>query len=89
MPEIRRRSFLTAAAGAFVAPWNLIVMNAAPKIPRRRLGRTGLQVSILGLGGGSQFLAACKTDEEAVELLTTALDGGITYFDSAWDYGAG
>jgi aryl-alcohol dehydrogenase-like predicted oxidoreductase len=83
-----RRQFLGATAGLAALP---IAEAAAqePKIPRRALGKTGMQVSILGLGGGSQFLSACRTDDEAVELVNAAIDGGINYLDSAASYGNG
>ena len=45
-----------------------------------------MEVSILGLGGGSQFLSAVKTEDDAVELLHTAIDGGINYLDCAAGY---
>lgn len=87
MPEFSRREFLAAGAGAAALP--LVSRPDKPKIPRRKLGKTGLEVSILGLGGGSQFLNACKNDDEAIALVTAAIDGGINYLDSAWGYGDG
>ncbi|HTE19181.1 MAG TPA: aldo/keto reductase [Armatimonadota bacterium] len=87
MASWTRRKFLGATAGLAALP--VAEGAAAPKIARRPLGKTGMHVSILGLGGGSQFLAACKTDDEAVALLNTAIDGGINYLDSAWSYGDG
>lgn len=87
MANWTRRKFLGATAGLAALP--LSEAGAAPKISRRPLGKTGMEVSILGLGGGSQFLNACKTDEQAVELLNTAIDGGINYLDCAWSYGNG
>jgi uncharacterized protein len=88
MSSLNRRKFLTATAGAAALP---LAAEAAPKpkIARRPLGKTGMQVSILGLGGGSQFLSACRTDEEAAELVNAAIDGGINYLDSAASYGDG
>ena len=87
MPDLSRRQFLTATAALAALP--VAAESPKHKIPRRPLGKTGMEVSILGLGGGSQFLNACKTDEEAVELVNTAIDGGINYLDSAWSYGNG
>ena len=54
----------------------------------RALGRTGVQVSALGLGGfhlGSPQLSSA----ESVRLLRTALDGGLTFMDNSWDYREG
>jgi uncharacterized protein len=56
-------------------------------IPKRAFGRTGEQVSILGLGGFHLGLPA--TDAEAVRLVHAAADGGITFLDNAWDYNDG
>lgn len=54
-------------------------------MPTRMLGKTGARVSILAFGGGSRFL---KYDEDqAIQALTHALDQGITYIDTADDYG--
>jgi len=82
-----RRRFLAATAGAAALPLAGAAAQNAPMIARRPLGKTGVEVSILGVGGGSQFLSATRTDEAAVEMLKTAFAGGITYFDNASGYG--
>jgi aryl-alcohol dehydrogenase-like predicted oxidoreductase len=52
----------------------------------RPLGKTGLEVSALGLGAGS--IGDPDLPEEAVEeLLQTALDVGVTLIDTARSYG--
>jgi predicted aldo/keto reductase-like oxidoreductase len=56
------------------------------KIPRRTLGKTGLEVSILAFGGGSQFLQ--NNDGEWEQLLETAVEGGINFFETAPTYNA-
>jgi aryl-alcohol dehydrogenase-like predicted oxidoreductase len=61
---------------------------AKPLIPRRPLGKTGMEVSVLGLGCGSQFLLV-GSDEATTQLVHAAMDGGVNYFDSAWEYGNG
>ena len=53
-------------------------------IPTRPLGKTGVQVSMLGLGGHHQ--ARPKEESESVRLVHTAVDNGITFMDNAWDY---
>jgi predicted aldo/keto reductase-like oxidoreductase len=55
-----------------------------PAIPRRPLGKTGVQVSAIGLGGFS--LAHAPTDGEAIEIVHEALDAGINLFETAWEY---
>jgi len=54
-------------------------------IPRRPLGRTGLDVTVLGLGGESLIKIKDK-EAEAVELIRAAYDMGINYFDTATQY---
>ncbi len=53
----------------------------------RPLGKTGVNVTMLGLG---TWLGAMQngTPEEALAVATRALDLGITYFDTAPSYGA-
>ena len=54
------------------------------KIPRRVLGKTGLETSILAFGGGSQFLQ--NNDGEWEMLLEAAVEGGINFFETAPTY---
>jgi len=54
-------------------------------IPRRRLGRTGEEVTILGLGGEG-LLRSWGEEKKAVELIQAALDLGINYMESARAY---
>jgi uncharacterized protein len=53
-------------------------------IPQRPLGRTGVEVSALGLGG--HHLGDLKTVEEAIGLVHEAIDSGITFYDNCWEY---
>jgi uncharacterized protein len=57
---------------------------AGPQIAKRELGKTGAQVSILGVGG--YHLGSTKDQQEANELVVRSLDAGINFFDNAWDY---
>src|SRR5205823_14813631 len=59
-------------------------MAQADAIPRRPLGRTGAQVSALGLGG--HHLGDLKTVEEAIRLVHEAVNAGITFYDNCWEY---
>jgi aryl-alcohol dehydrogenase-like predicted oxidoreductase len=82
---LSRRQFLqVAAAGSLAAP----ALGAAPKLPTRMLGKTGLEVSIVGFGSGSRFLMYAEEDQ-ALAALSGALDQGITYIDTAHSYGNG
>ena len=58
----------------------------ASGLPTRRLGRTGEQVSILGLGGAHAGRIGQKDRQQAIRLMHTAIDGGVNFFDNAWDY---
>jgi aryl-alcohol dehydrogenase-like predicted oxidoreductase len=54
------------------------------EVPKRPLGRTGLQVSAMGIGG--YHLGSASSDEEAIRIVNEALDAGINFFDNAWEY---
>jgi aryl-alcohol dehydrogenase-like predicted oxidoreductase len=54
-------------------------------IPKRRLGKTGVDVTILGLGGEG-VLRTYGRDADAYNLINRAIDLGINYFDSAKAY---
>ena len=56
----------------------------------RAFGRTGLQTSIVGLGGGGASrlgLATGSTDDEVVALIGRAIDLGVNFIDTADNYG--
>lgn len=57
-----------------------------PTLPRRRLGRTGLEVTCLGLGGAG-LGSGDVTDDEAIAAVHRAIDLGINYLDTAPLYG--
>ncbi len=89
-----RREFLqksTLAAAALSAGAIAVKTMAGEKpgenkkgIPKRSFGKTGEKVSILGYGGGSQFLR--MPDGEWEPHMQYALDSGIIYFDTASAY---
>src|SRR5437016_12667845 len=54
------------------------------EIPKRPLGRTGAEVSILGVGG--HHIGELETYSEAARLIHEAVDTGITFFDNCWEY---
>ena len=54
------------------------------QVPHRALGRTGLQTSILGVGG--YHLGPAKDQDEVDHIVGQALDAGINFFDNAWEY---
>lgn len=93
MDEITRREFLeksgkvVGVVAAMPAILPTTADGAAGTMPRRALGKTGVNVSILAMGCGSRFLA--YPVEQATAVLEKALALGITYFDTAADYGKG
>src|SRR5277367_2896001 len=98
-PEIERRCFIQgglAFAGGVLANSVLrgqvisaalppqMTNSGADQIPRRPLGKTGEQVSIIGLGG--YHLGTVQSSDLAVRLVQEAVDAGVTFFDNAWEY---
>src|SRR5215216_6338073 len=58
------------------------------QMPMRTLGRTGVQVSLIGLGGW--HLGFKRIDEQlSVRIIRTAIDNGINFMDNCWDYNEG
>src|SRR2546429_1851779 len=57
-------------------------------VPRRVLGRTGENVSSIGLGGW--HLGLEHVDEKlSLRIVRTAIDEGINFMDNSWDYNGG
>jgi aryl-alcohol dehydrogenase-like predicted oxidoreductase len=54
------------------------------EIPHRVFGRTGETVSAIGLGG--YHLGLIGSEREAVSIVHRAIDAGITFMDTAWEY---
>jgi predicted aldo/keto reductase-like oxidoreductase len=86
-----RREFIQkTAAGAAVITVTGIAGSCSVKtgkegeMPTRVLGKTGLDISILSFGGGSQFLK--NKDGEWEKLMHKALKAGVNFFDTAPSY---
>jgi len=96
--QINRRNFLktmgAAGLGSVFASADSITAQSptnatakaqkpkTPRMPRRKLGKTGVEVSCLSLGGDLSFI-----DKQIV--LRKALQSGVTYWDTAHNYGGG
>jgi aryl-alcohol dehydrogenase-like predicted oxidoreductase len=78
-----RRHFLQSAALAAAAS-NVMAQISQVSIPKRPLGHSGMNVSILGVGGF--HVGSADTLEEATGIVQQALDAGINFFDNAWEY---
>jgi aryl-alcohol dehydrogenase-like predicted oxidoreductase len=64
-----------------------IKLPAGATMPMRTLGRTGVEVSLLGIGGF--HLGIPRDDKEAVRIVHAAMDHGVTFLDNCWDYNDG
>ena len=82
-----RRSFVARAMSAAALAEQVIAQTSsasATGMPTRVLGRTGVRVSIVGIGGW--HIGSVTDKSEAVRIMHTAIDEGINFFDNAWDY---
>ncbi|MCF7803124.1 MAG: aldo/keto reductase [Candidatus Marinimicrobia bacterium] len=84
---LSRREFikLTAASAAWAVAGMPILAESRNGMPYRKLGKTGLEVSLLTVGGYSIGIDRL-TDKESIEMMRTAIDEGINFFDNAWHY---
>ena len=95
-PDVSRRGFLKGVAIAGVSA--VIPVDKLPtavqtkdepalgnfQAPKRPLGRTGLQCSILGMGGF--HLATVADQTEINNMVAKATDHGVNIFDNSWEY---
>jgi aryl-alcohol dehydrogenase-like predicted oxidoreductase len=90
-----RRNFIRKIAGFTTAilspiPWVSgchVTTNSdrlGDILPTRLLGKTGKEVTMLGLGG---YHIGWTTERDAQETIEAALEGGIRFFDNAESYG--
>jgi len=65
-------------------------MNSGSPLPRRRLGRTRVEVTTLGFGGATiGGIGGRVSEAQAAATLEAAWDAGLRYFDTAPWYGRG
>jgi aryl-alcohol dehydrogenase-like predicted oxidoreductase len=88
---VTRREFLHVAIAMTLAPAGGCGdgggSSAPAGLPRRRLGRTGAEVSLVGLGGWHMGIQA--NEQESIAIVRAAVDGGIDFLDNCWDYNDG
>src|SRR4051812_31068670 len=92
--DLSRRRFMQAAAIIGATPFmgkrssamaeNMTAEKIEGTVPNKALGKTGVEVSALGLGG--YHLGSANTDQVANEIVASAVDHGINFFDNAWEY---
>jgi uncharacterized protein len=84
-PFLSRREFVRAGAlGAAALLGNTLPVwgdGPSARLPQRVLGKTGVQVPILGLG--TVAIGNLTKEKEAMALLHKAIDLGVTYIDTA------
>lgn len=86
---MKRRDFVKSTTAA-LAGLSLVGLPSFVKngVPYRKLGKTGLDVSLIGVGGyhiGDRF----TSDETSLKVIREALDSGINFLDNAWHYNDG
>lgn len=74
---ISRRNWMAGVAAIMQSP-------SGAGIPTRPLGKTGVRVSMLGLGG--HHAARPKEESESFRIIHRAVDEGVTFMDNAWEY---
>lgn len=85
--KISRRQFVEATAwGCAATLLSGPSLAETKKMPMRAFGKTGEKVPILAFGAGSRYLMYQNADE-AIAALNHAIELGITYIDTASDYG--
>jgi hypothetical protein len=57
------------------------------EMPTRLLGKTGVTVSRVGLGGA--HIGKQSDEQESIRIVRSAIDRGLTFMDNAWDYNEG
>jgi len=91
MSDPKRRDFfkVSLASLATAAGGRSVLAEQRPSeagIPTRPLGRAGERVSIIGLGG---YDIGVPEEKLGIAIVHEAIDEGVTFFDSAWDYHQG
>ena len=92
MKRMNRRTFLktastgTVGAGLAFSGWGLPGAPVSGALPRRPLGKTGLQVTILGLGCVAIGYGRHSLEEGAA-VVEACINEGINYVDCASTYG--
>ncbi len=81
---MQRRSFVGRIVGALAGGSSLATASLKPgDIPKRKFGKTGVEVTVIGMAGGR--LAMISRDE-ARQVVRRAWELGINFFDNARSY---
>jgi len=87
---MERREFIatTAAAMAALSAKGLTETSTSNGMPYRILGKTGVKVSLIGIGGyhiGDKY----TSDATSLAVIRGAIDRGVNFMDNAWHYNDG
>jgi aryl-alcohol dehydrogenase-like predicted oxidoreductase len=82
----QRREFFGTLLGAAAAQV-LAGQTRSGDMIYRTLGKTGERVSAIGLGGS--HIGRPKEEQEAIRIMRSAIDRGMTFMDNCWDYANG
>jgi aryl-alcohol dehydrogenase-like predicted oxidoreductase len=85
--SIPRRVFSVATGAAILSGFTPAAFGAVTPIPRRPFGRHGIDVPVVGLGGGGRFFELVPDDESGGELVRQVIDHGIEFIETAANYG--
>jgi len=86
---MKRRTFVRKSLQSGLVISAIPILNycgdtSSTLLPKRKLGRTGEELSIIGFGG---ILVMNETTEESARRVSLAIDMGCNYFDVAPSYG--
>lgn len=99
-PPVNRRDFLvqTTAATAALSATTATARAAARSLPKNAtdrvtLGKSGVQVSLIGMGTGSVGVGQASNQtrlgvKQFTRIVRHAIDSGVTFFDVADQYGS-
>src|SRR3984893_13391620 len=88
--NIKRREFIGGLAAIWVAAKvpGARGQSSNGEMPYRTLGKTGVKVSAIGLGGFHLGLSHLE-EPDAIKIFHAAVDRGINFSDNSWDYNQG
>jgi predicted aldo/keto reductase-like oxidoreductase len=83
-----RKALADSALSGAAAEVPAALVRSVEGIGRRRFGRADAEVSIIGVGGYHLGLGGV-TEQDAIQIVRSALDRGINFLDNCWDYNGG
>jgi uncharacterized protein len=84
----RRRFLQAAGVAALIEELNAQTTSAsATGMPMRPLGKTGVKVSMIGVGG--HHIGRPRDENDGIRVIHAAMDEGVTFMDNAWEYNDG